>query len=184
MSLMSFTLVQQPHKKFTTKFHVYSCLSILYYFIHIICISFLFTFLPTCMTIIIPMTLLTLRWLILFTWCSTIRLVHIWSSLSSKFCNGILWISSQLIFCLQQTLHNWRQTRMNDCKIPSCHGFVFQYAIIAFSIAQIKACCLEFDRWWSCITIFHNCNMLDDVFILMKSFEFWLKMFFICQQWL
>jgi hypothetical protein len=125
------------------------------------------------------MTLLTLRWLIFFTWCSTIRLVHIWSSLSSDFCNGISWISYQLIFCLWHTLHNWRQTTMNDCKIPSCYGFVFQYAIIAFSIAQIEVCCLEF--WqvmisYESITIFHDCNMLDNVFILMKNFEFWLKM--------
>jgi hypothetical protein len=35
---------------------------------------------------------------------------------------------------------------MNDYKIPSCYGFVFQYAIIAFSIAQIEACCFEFDK--------------------------------------
>ncbi len=35
---------------------------------------------------------------------------------------------------------------MNDCKIPSCYEFVFQHAIIAFLVAQIESCCLEFDK--------------------------------------
>jgi hypothetical protein len=106
--------------------------------------------------------------------------VHIWSSLSSNFCNGISWISSQLTFCLWHTLHNWRQTTMNDCKIPSCYGFVFQYRHYSFLNCTIRGML----SWiwqvmisYESITIFHDRNMFDNVFILMKNFEFWLTMF-------
>ncbi len=97
-----------------------------------------------------------------------------------KFVLQILWILSQLIICLWHTLHNWRQTTMDYCKIPSCCGFVFQYAIIAFLVAQIEACCLEFDKWWSPMEVLQYSTIATCLIMFSfwwKTFEFWLKMF-------